>query len=81
MSLKESTTAADLFYGVKVCLILTQEGLLVELKLLPGSAHDSRFLQALSLDFNPGDKVYADSAFINYDLEDIYAEEKVALLV
>lgn len=76
----------EYFYGVKVCLILIQDGLPVEVEFLPGSAHDSRFLQALPLDFASGDKVYADShrgngAFINYDLEDTYADENVALLV
>lgn len=71
----------EYFYGVKVCLILTEDGLPVEVEFLPGSAHDSRFLQALSLDFAPGDKVYADSAFLNYSLEDTYAQEEVALLV
>jgi hypothetical protein len=71
----------EYFYGVKVCLILTEDGLPIEVEFLPGSAHDSRFLQALPLDFSAGDKVYADSAFINYDLEDTYADEQVALLV
>lgn len=71
----------EYFYGVKVCLILTEDGLPIEVEFLPGSAHDSRFLQALPLDFSAGDKVYADSAFINYDLEDTYADEQVALLI
>lgn len=71
----------EYFYGVKVCLILTEDGFPVELEFLPGSAHDSRFLQALPLDFASGDKVYADSAFLNYDLEDTYENENVALLV
>jgi hypothetical protein len=71
----------EYFYGVKVCLILTENGFPVEVEFLPGSAHDSRFLQALPLDFSAGDKIYADSAFINYDLEDTYADEEVGLLV
>lgn len=71
----------EYFYGVKVCLILTEDGLPVEVEFLPGSAHDSRFLQALPLDFSAGDKIYADSAFINYELEDTYADEEVDLLV
>lgn len=71
----------EYFYGVKVCLILTEEGFPVEVEFLPGSAHDSRFLKALALDFTPGDKVYADAAFINYDLEDIYKEENIELSV
>lgn len=71
----------EYFYGVKVCLILTENGFPVEVEFLPGSAHDSRFLQALPLDFSAGDKIYADSAFTNYDLEDTYADEEVDLLV
>lgn len=71
----------EYFYGVKVCLILTEDGLPIEVEFLPGSAHDSRFLQALPLDFSAGDRIYADSAFINYDLEDTYADEEVDLLV
>jgi hypothetical protein len=71
----------EYFYGVKVCLVLTEDGFPVEVEFLPGSAHDSRFLQALPLDFSAGDKIYADSAFINYDLEDTYADQEVSLLL
>lgn len=71
----------EYFYGVKVCLILTDDGLPVEVEFLPGAAHDSRFLQALPLDFTADDKVYADSGFTNYALEDIYAQENIEIRV
>ena len=67
LSYSPKLKAADRFNGVKVSLILTLDGFPVELEFLPGSAHDSGFLQALSLDFTSGDKVYVDSGFLNYD--------------
>jgi hypothetical protein len=59
------TTAltAMLFFGVKVQVITTGSGIPVEIAFLPGSAHDTRAFNVLSLDLPPGSEVYGDLNF------------------
>jgi hypothetical protein len=62
------------FYGVRVQLITTKDGIPVEFVFLPGSAHDIRGLAALPLNLPPGSELYADAAYTEYLSEDL-AEE------
>jgi hypothetical protein len=58
------------FYGVRVQLLTTKNGIPVEFAFLPGSASDVRALNALPLNLPPGSEVYGDSAYTDYRVED-----------
>jgi hypothetical protein len=61
------------FYGVRVHLLTTADGIPVEMVFLPGSAHDLRGLQTLPLNLPPQSEIYGDKAYNNYLLEDLLA--------
>ena len=50
------------FYGVKIQVLSTENGIPVEFVFLPGAAHDIRGLNALPLNLPPGSEIYADKA-------------------
>jgi hypothetical protein len=58
------------FYGVKVQLLTTKSGIPVEFVFMPGSAADVRALNSLPLNLPPDSKIYADSAYTDYNCED-----------
>lgn len=58
------------FYGVRVHLLSTKDGIPVEFVFLPGSANDVRGLKALPLNLPEGSEVYGDSAYTDYTCED-----------
>lgn len=58
------------FYGVRVQLLTTKNGIPVEFVFMPGSASDVRALNALPLNLPPGSEVYGDSAYTDYTAED-----------
>ncbi|BAY41683.1 transposase (plasmid) [Nostoc sp. NIES-2111] len=58
------------FYGVRVQLLTTKTGIPVEFVFMPASATDIRGLSALPLNLMPGSQVYADSAYLDYTVED-----------
>jgi hypothetical protein len=58
------------FYGVRVQLLTTKNGIPVEFVFMPGSASDVRALNALPLNLPPGSEVYTDSAYTDYTAED-----------
>lgn len=62
------------FYGFKVFLITTEEGLPVELAFVPGSWAEIRGLEALPVDLPPGSELYGDSGFTQYHYEDLFKE-------
>jgi hypothetical protein len=62
------------FYGVRVQLLTTKNGIPVEFVILPGSASDIRGLNALPLNLPSGSEVYADAAYTDYTVEDILQE-------
>ena len=51
------------FYGVRVQLLTTKNGIPVEFVFMPSSASDVRALNALPLNLPPGSEVYGDSAY------------------
>jgi len=59
------------FYGVKVHILTTSGGIPVEYAFLPGSSHDINGLSAICLNLPQKSEIYADSAYIDYDIEDI----------
>jgi len=62
------------FYGVKIVLLCTAQGEPVEVFLIPGSVHDVSALRILDFDLPQGSEVYCDSAFTEYETEDLLGE-------
>ncbi len=67
------------FFGVKVQVIVTEEGLPVEAIFVPGAEHDSQALSQLQWDFEPGDQIYDDSGYTSYLFEDIAKEAGIVV--
>jgi len=71
----------EYFYGFKVEVIITAEGMPVVYFIVVGSVHDAKAFEAMHLNLPEGSSLYADSAYTNYELEDLYLEcEQVSLL-
>lgn len=62
------------FYGFKVQLLMTHDGLPVELYLHAGSEADITGLRALAPQLPAGSVLYADAAYTDYVLEDEWRE-------
>jgi hypothetical protein len=58
------------FYGIRVQLLGTRDGIPVEFAFLPGEANDTRGLNALPLNLPPGSSIYGDAAYTDYQAED-----------
>ena len=72
----------EYFYGFKVQIITTADGIPIELFITAGSFHDVTAFEAMNIDLPAGSDLYADSAYSNYELEDYYKElEQIHLLV
>jgi hypothetical protein len=70
------------FYGVRVQVLVTVEGLPVEFAILPGSLSDIEGLAELPLALPSNAQVAADAAYTYYEWEDVLAEsDGVHLLV
>lgn len=63
------------FYGLKVHLMVTQQGQPVEFFFTPGSHADVAHLQDFDFDLPPGSIVYADKAYNHYFFEDCLAQD------
>ena len=63
------------FYGLKVHLLVTQQGQPVEFFFTPGSASDVAHLDDFDFDLPPQATVYADKAYNHYLIEDCLAED------
>lgn len=62
------------FYGVRVQVVTTEEGVPVELAFLPGAASDVRGLGILPLALPRGSQLFMDSGYTDYAAEDAAAE-------
>lgn len=62
------------FYGVKVQVMTTIDGVPTEFCILPGSCHDLQGLAELACDALAGSEVFADAAYTNYEWEDYLLE-------
>lgn len=58
------------FYGFTVQVIATVDGIPVEFAITPAHMHDSEGMRHLSFELPSGSKVYADSAYTDYQHED-----------
>jgi len=71
----------EYFYGFKVQVITTLEGLPVQYFICAGSFHDITAFKSMNIDLPPGSQLYADSGYTDYELEDYYKElEQIHLL-
>jgi Transposase DDE domain len=66
------------FFGVRV-QVLTFQGTPVEFCITPGRENDNNALNRLPLDVASGSCIYADSAYLNYEVEDMLAEDGIQL--
>ncbi len=64
----------EYFYGVKVHLITTKEGIPVELCFVPGAEHDVEALRKMYVELPWGSVLYGDSAYTLYELEALFQE-------
>lgn len=62
------------FYGLKVHMLVTPEGLPVEVFLTPGSASDTAELKNFAFDLPEGATIYGDKAYNEYLTEDLLHE-------
>lgn len=62
------------FYGVRVQVVTTEEGVPVELAFLPGAASDVRGLGVLPLELPEGSQLFMDSGYTDYAAEDAALE-------
>jgi hypothetical protein len=76
----KNVSKREYFYGVKVQLLTTQQGVPVEMCFVPGSEHDVDALRKMSFDLPPESTVYGDSAYTHYEMEDLYKETEMISL-
>ncbi len=70
------------FYGVKVQVLTTVDGLPVECCFVPGSEHDLKAQGKLPLEVAVESRIYADAAYTGYQAEDdLLRQQAVRLLV
>jgi hypothetical protein len=67
------------FYGIKVHLITTDQGIPVEFCIVAGGEADVKGLEQLPFALRDGSEVYADAAYTNYGVEDMLAQEGIIL--
>lgn len=58
------------FYGVRIHLLSTKDGIPVEWAYIPGNANDVRGLDLLPFNLPEGSEIYGDRAFNDYEVED-----------
>lgn len=63
------------FYGVKVQVLATADGIPVEVAIIPGRHHDSKAFDVLDFNLPEGSIIYGDNAYENFDLEDLFLEK------
>lgn len=72
----KNTSKREYFYGYKVALLISEEGLPVELAFVPGSYSEHSALKRLDFDLPKGSIVWQDSGFTDYEWEDFFASEE-----
>jgi len=70
------------FYGIRVQMLSTADGIPVEFVFLPGEAHDTRGLKALPLNLPEDSVIYCDAGYTDYAAEDNFQQcDQVSLKV
>jgi hypothetical protein len=68
------------FYGFKVHMIVTSYGIPVEFTFTTGSTHDIDGIKQLPVNLPEGSELLADSAYTDYLLEEMLADNDIRLL-
>jgi hypothetical protein len=68
------------FYGVKVQLVTTKDGIPIAFHFTPGKTGDAKAIGKMIDKLPPEASLYGDSAYTDYGLEDIALERKCVLL-
>jgi hypothetical protein len=68
------------FCGIKVHMVVTNQGRPIEVHLCPGAESDVSVLWKMELDIPPNSFLYADGGYNCFDLEDQLLDEKIQLL-
>jgi hypothetical protein len=78
----KNTSKREYFYGFKVQVITTVDGIPVEYFICAGSYADITAFKSMNIDLPAGSELYADSGYTDYKIEDHYKElEQIHLLV
>jgi hypothetical protein len=68
------------FYGYKVHIVVTKEGIPLEYTFTPGSSHDMQGLKQMPLNLPEGSTLYADAAYTDYTIEEMLSDNGIRLL-
>jgi hypothetical protein len=68
------------FYGVKVQLLTTKDGIPIAFHFTPGKTGDAKAIGKMIDKLPPESSIYGDSAYTDYGLEDIALERRCILL-
>ena len=69
----------EYFYGVKVHMIVTSDGIPVEFLVTPGRVADKAALQSMAIDLPPSSDLYGDAAYLNQKQKEWLASEGIGL--
>lgn len=64
----------EFFYGFKVHLISTGNGIPVDFLVSAGSIHDNTALQMMDIDLPENSTIYGDAAYLNKEIKELLAE-------
>jgi hypothetical protein len=64
------------FYGLRMQLITTKEGIPVQYLITEASLHDGQAMKEMEINLSPESEVYGDAAYTDYAFEDEIAEIK-----
>ncbi|TAE51825.1 MAG: IS982 family transposase [Cytophagales bacterium] len=64
----------EYFYGFKVHLISTGDGIPIDFLITAGSIHDNTAMQMMNIDLPPNSDLYGDAAYINEELRALLLE-------
>jgi len=70
----KNASKREYFFGFKVQVIVSEKGIPVDFYLLAGSMADIKALQSMPINLPENSQLYADAAYTDYQLEDMYAE-------
>lgn len=68
------------FYGLKIHLLVTKDGIPVEFFLTSGNFSDTKGLEWFDFDLPSGSVIYGDKAYNYYEIEDVLKDAEIYLL-
>lgn len=69
-----NSSKKEYFYGLKIQVVVCEDGSPVAYYITAGSITDITAFQSMDLDLPPKSTLYADAAYTDYELEDLYAK-------